>query len=90
MIVRVKLCGVTRLEDALLGVELGVDAVGFNFVEGSPRRVTPEQAADVCAGLPPFLTRVGVFADESPGVVPRAVTRHRPTLPSERSPNPSR
>src|SRR5258705_543689 len=75
MIVRVKLCGVTRLEDALLGIELGVAAVGFNFVEGSPRRVTPEQAAEVCAGLPPFVTRVGVFADESPGVVEAAVRK---------------
>ena len=39
MRVRVKLCGVTRLEDALAAVDLGVDALGFNFVEASPRRI---------------------------------------------------
>ncbi len=69
MNVRIKLCGITRLEDALLGVELGVDAFGFNFVEGSPRRIAPELAHDVCAALPPFVVRVGVFADELPRVM---------------------
>ena len=69
MIVRVKLCGLTRLEDVLLGVELGMDAFGFNFVEGSPRRIAPELARDLCAALPPFATRVGVFADEMPRVM---------------------
>jgi phosphoribosylanthranilate isomerase len=69
MIVRVKLCGLTRLEDIALGVELGVDAFGFNFVEGSPRRVTQEMARDLCAALPPFSTRVGVFADQPPRVM---------------------
>ncbi len=69
MIVRVKLCGLTRLEDVLLGAELGVDAFGFNFVEGSPRRVAPELARELCAALPPFATRVGVFADELPRVM---------------------
>jgi phosphoribosylanthranilate isomerase len=66
---RIKLCGLTRLEDVLLGVELGVDAFGFNFVEGSPRRIAPELARDLCAALPPFATRVGVFADELPRVM---------------------
>lgn len=69
MIVRVKLCGLTRLEDVLLGAELGVDAFGFNFVEGSARRIAPELARDLCAALPPFVTRVGVFADEAPEVM---------------------
>ncbi len=69
MNVRVKLCGITRLEDALLALELGVDAFGFNFVEGSRRRITADRARDVCAALPPFVTRVGVFADELPAVM---------------------
>ncbi len=69
MIVRVKLCGITRLEDALLGLELGVDAFGFNFVEGSPRYVAPELARDISAALPPLAVRVGVFADELPRVM---------------------
>jgi len=69
MIVRVKLCGLMRLEDVLLGVELGVDAFGFNFVEDSPRRITPAQARDLCAAVPPFTSRVGVFADQLPRVM---------------------
>ncbi len=69
MIVRVKLCGLTRLEDVLLGVELGVDAFGFNFVEDSPRRITPAHARDLCAAVPPFTSRVGVFADQLPRVM---------------------
>lgn len=69
MSVRVKLCGITRLEDALLALELGVDAFGFNFVEGSPRHVAADRARDICAALPPFVTRVGVFADELPAVM---------------------
>lgn len=69
MNVRVKLCGLTRLADVLLGLELGVDALGFNFVEGSPRRITVDQARDLCAAVPPFTSRVGVFADQPPGVM---------------------
>ena len=72
MSVRVKVCGITRLEDALLAAAAGVDAIGFNFVEGSPRRVVPELARDMGAALPPFLTRVGVFADERPEVMENA------------------
>src|SRR5207249_10143517 len=48
----------TTLFRSLLGVELGMDAFGFNFVEGSPRRIAPELARDLCAALPPFATRV--------------------------------
>jgi phosphoribosylanthranilate isomerase len=66
MRVRVKLCGVTRLEDALRAADLGVDAVGFNFVADSPRRVSPERAREIGAALPAFVTRVGVFADARP------------------------
>ena len=67
--VRVKVCGITRLEDALLAVELGADALGFNFVAGSPRRVGPEQARAICVALPPLIVKVGVFADELPRVM---------------------
>jgi phosphoribosylanthranilate isomerase len=62
-------CGVTRREDARLLAEAGVDALGLNFVEGSPRRLTAERAAAIVEGLPPFLLRVGVFADASPDFV---------------------
>ena len=69
MTIRVKLCGVTRLSDALRAVDLGVDAIGFNFVPSSPRYIAPEQARDIAAALPPFVTRVGVFADERHEVI---------------------
>jgi phosphoribosylanthranilate isomerase len=63
MRVRVKVCGITRLQDALAAVEMGADAIGFNFVAGSPRRIPADRARDIGAALPPFITRVGVFAN---------------------------
>jgi phosphoribosylanthranilate isomerase len=69
MRVRIKVCGVTRREDAQLLAESGVDALGLNFVEGSPRRLTIERAGAIVEGLPPFLLKVGVFADASPDFV---------------------
>jgi phosphoribosylanthranilate isomerase len=67
--VRVKICGITCLEDALTAVEAGVDALGFIFVEGTPRFVTPERVAPIVRALPPFVTTVGVFWDHPPGHV---------------------
>jgi len=63
--VRIKMCGTTRAEDAACAVNLGIDALGFIFAEKSPRCVTPEQAAILIAALPPFVSRVGVFVNES-------------------------
>lgn len=63
--VRVKICGITRVEDALSAVLAGADAIGFVFHPDSPRHVTPEQAARIVAALPPFVTCVGLFVDAS-------------------------
>lgn len=64
---RVKICGVTELEDARLAVELGASAVGFNFYRPSPRYITPSQAKAIIRKLPPLVMAVGVFADETDG-----------------------
>jgi phosphoribosylanthranilate isomerase len=59
--IRIKICGVTRPEDAVFAAEAGADAVGLNFHRGSPRFVTPQQAMDLVRALPAFTTPVGVF-----------------------------
>ena len=66
--VRVKVCGITNSEDALAAVGWGADALGFVFAT-SPRQVTRQQAADIVAGLPPFICKVGVFVDSDINVV---------------------
>jgi phosphoribosylanthranilate isomerase len=62
----VKICGMTNLEDALLAVEAGADAVGFVFYEKSPRCVTVEAVREIVARLPAKTEKVGVFVNESP------------------------
>jgi phosphoribosylanthranilate isomerase len=66
---RVKICGITSLEDALLCAEAGADALGFIFVEKTPRFVTPELVAPIVRRLSPFVTPVGVFWDHPAGHV---------------------
>ena len=61
---RIKVCGITSLEDALLCASLGVDALGFNFYSASPRCLEPRKAREIIRRLPPFITCVGVFVNE--------------------------
>ena len=62
----VKVCGVTNEEDALVAVGMGTDAIGFNFVPGSPRQISPRLARDIVRRLPGGIVTVGVFRNEMP------------------------
>ena len=65
MFTRVKICGITRWEDAQLAIELGAAALGFNFYPPSPRYLDPAVARALILKLPPLVTAVGIFADEA-------------------------
>ncbi len=67
--VRVKICGITRVEDGLSCARFGVDAIGLVFYAPSPRNVSVEQARAIMLALPPFVTTVGLFVDASPTTV---------------------
>lgn len=65
MRVRTKICGITRVEDALIAAQAGVDAIGLVFYAKSPRAVSVEQAQEIIAALPPFVSTVGLFVNAS-------------------------
>jgi phosphoribosylanthranilate isomerase len=61
--VRVKVCGITRVEDALSAIRLGANAIGFVFWPKSSRYITPDSVREIVLALPPFVTTVGVYVD---------------------------
>lgn len=66
---RIKICGITRVEDGIAAAQSGADAVGLVFWPGTPRRVTLDQARAIVAALPPFIGVVGLFVDPEPAMV---------------------
>ncbi|GAB1412267.1 phosphoribosylanthranilate isomerase [Candidatus Desulfobacillus denitrificans] len=70
---RIKICGITRPEDARAAVELGADALGLVFYEPSPRHVSLEQAWEIARVVPPFVTLVGLFVNETKLTVRRVM-----------------
>lgn len=77
---RVKICGITREQDALAAAAAGVDAIGLVFYPPSPRYVSPDQAAAITRNLPPFVTVVGLFVNADPEDVSTACRAGRVSL----------
>jgi phosphoribosylanthranilate isomerase len=75
---RVKICGITRAQDAIKAVEFGADAIGLVFYDKSPRAVTIDEARAIIQKIPPFVSIVGLFVDPSPKDV--AAVLHRVSL----------
>lgn len=73
MTVRVKICGITSVEDALDAVDAGADAIGLNFWTGSKRRVSDEVAAEIAARIPARVLRVGVFVNQPREAIARRI-----------------
>lgn len=70
---RVKICGITRVDDALAAAHAGADAIGLNFWPGTPRCVELREARAIAAALPAFVTVVGLFVDPEAGAVRAAL-----------------
>ena len=77
---RIKCCGMTRVEDAMLAAQLGVDAIGMVFTARSKRCVSLAQARAIVDALPPFVSTVALFMDDDASLVRQVLDQVRPTL----------
>lgn len=77
---RIKICGITRVEDAQAAARCGADAIGLVFYPPSPRHVTPAQARQIAASLPPFVSVVALFVNAEPRLVDEVIAQVRPAL----------
>jgi phosphoribosylanthranilate isomerase len=73
MRVKVKICGITNMDDAMAAVALGADALGFVFFQGSPRYISPGDAASIISKLPSFVITIGVFVNEKPKKIEKII-----------------
>ena len=84
---KIKICGITRLQDAFEASQAGADVLGFNFSSISPRMIDPEHAKAIIKKLPPFILAAGIFVDQSPAeinTICRYCTLHIAQLHSEK------
>lgn len=77
---RVKICGITRAEDAVNVVNLGADAIGLVFYAPSPRNVTIAQAIEIASNIPAFVTIVALFVDADSAFIQEVIDKVKPTL----------
>lgn len=77
---RIKCCGMTRVEDALLAARLGADAIGLVFTARSRRQVTLARACEIVAALPPFIATVALFMDDGAALVRQVIDEAHPAL----------
>ena len=74
---RVKICGITRVQDALEALRCGADAIGLVFYAASPRHVSVQQAQQIVAALPPFISVVALFANATPAEIETVLSQVR-------------
>ncbi len=75
---RIKICGITRVEDGRAAAQCGADAIGLVFAEKSPRNVSVQAARAIAAGLPPFVATVALFVDAAPDRVREVIAQVHP------------